>query len=306
MAPVLVALHASPVQGATPANEKKADALYTEGSALFQRGRYEEALKRLEESQSLDPGTGTLIMVASCNEKLGQWRVAYAAFREARAQSVAQRKEDRVKYAQERLEALRERVVVLVVTRLSSAPGERVLIDDTPYVVAPGDEGMLLDLGDHKLVYEAPERLPQRLALSNLKGVQRVLLPSLQSIPIGAPALPAAAASTGGVPIWAWIAGGAGVASLGVAGVVQLGALSDYKEHKAACAVPDALRCSELYDSATRGETTAIVLASAGVVLVGVGVYGVVTAPPRATSSAKVRVSPWLGTTNGLQIYGNW
>ncbi len=301
----LGAAHVAPAFAETP-NEKKADALYTEGNGLFQRGRYEDALKRLEESQALDPGTGTLIMLASCNEKLGRWGRAYRAFRDARTQSLAQHKDDRVKYADERLEVLRDKVIMLVVTRAGSAPGERLLINDAPYMVTAGDEGMLLELGEHRLLYEAPDHLSQRLFLSGLKGIQRVVLPALQMRPTASSKLLGAAETKGGVPTWAWLVGSAGVVTLGVAGAVQLGALSDARVRDDACKEGNALLCASAHKDAARAELTAIVLASTGVVLTGAGIYGILTAPPKTEASAAVRLSPWLGTTNGVQVSGSW
>lgn len=297
---------ASPAFAAT-ANEKKADALYNEGSQLFQKGRYEDALKRLEESMFLDPGTGTLVLVASCREKLGQWRQAYVAFRDAKAQSVAQKREDRIKYAEERMTALREHLVTLIVTTTGAVPGETLTIDDAPYAVVEGDEGMILDQGDHKLVYGAPNMQTQRMFLRDLKGTQRVVLLALQPLPVEAPK-PAPASHKAGVSVWAWAAGGAGVALVGTAVVLQLGALSDASKSEDAANAGDKQRRDELHRSATSGQTWALVLGGAGVALTGVGVYGILTAPKAEPGKpAAMRLAPWLGGgTTGLSLSGGW
>src|SRR5689334_20626402 len=90
---VLGLLWTSLAQAQTSAADKAAaEALFDEGVKLLQKGKYEEACKKLEASERVDSGIGTLLYLADCYEKLGKTASAWATFRAAasKAQSAGQ------------------------------------------------------------------------------------------------------------------------------------------------------------------------------------------------------------------------
>ena len=95
---VSAAAHAEP----TASDKAAAEALFDEGRALVAAGELKKACARLEASQKLDPGTGTLLYLADAYAKNGRTASAWATFREAAATVRAGRQPDRESIARAR------------------------------------------------------------------------------------------------------------------------------------------------------------------------------------------------------------
>ena len=65
------------------ADRTLAAALFREGKALMDKNDFTPACAKLEESERLDPGGGTLLNLALCHEKQGRWNEATEAFQKA-------------------------------------------------------------------------------------------------------------------------------------------------------------------------------------------------------------------------------
>src|SRR5690606_19561361 len=94
----------------------RADALFEEGRALMASGDHAAACAKLEESQRIRPGIGTLFNLADCHEKTGQLVLAYREFTEVAERTRVALQADREKIARERLAALEAKVPVAIVT----------------------------------------------------------------------------------------------------------------------------------------------------------------------------------------------
>jgi len=96
-------------------NKAAAEALFEEGRSLMQKEQYQEACSKLEASQNLDSGLGTLMLLSDCYEKTGRTASAWATFREAAAVARGKGDEEREKVARARADALEPNLAKLVV-----------------------------------------------------------------------------------------------------------------------------------------------------------------------------------------------
>lgn len=92
-----------------------AEALFEEARLLLLSKRYAEACAKLEMSQRLDPGTGTLLNLGRCLEAMGRTASAWARFREAAASAAAAGQREREQEARARAAALEPRLAYLTV-----------------------------------------------------------------------------------------------------------------------------------------------------------------------------------------------
>jgi hypothetical protein len=129
------------------ADKAAAEALFDEGRKLMGEGKFDEACPKLEASQRLDPGVGTLLNLADCLEKRGKTASAWAQFREASAAAHKTGSLDREEIARARARELEAKLAYLTietwkgqrvqVTRDGSAVDEAVLGSAIP--VDPGE-----------------------------------------------------------------------------------------------------------------------------------------------------------------------
>src|SRR5262245_39437134 len=95
----------------TDADKTLAAALFREGKALMDKaevdkGDYAPACGKLEESQRLDPGGGTILNLALCHEKQGRPATAWAEFIEALGIARRDHRQARIDLAEEHIAKL--------------------------------------------------------------------------------------------------------------------------------------------------------------------------------------------------------
>jgi len=98
---------------AQSADTATAESLFEQGRYLLRAGNPKEACPKLEESERLDPATGTLLALAMCHEADGKLASAWAEFLDTAARSRTENRPDRQKVAHDRAEALRPRLSTL-------------------------------------------------------------------------------------------------------------------------------------------------------------------------------------------------
>src|SRR5262249_59482100 len=79
-----------------------AAALFEDGRRLMGEGKYTEACPKLEESQRMDPGAGTLYQVSVCYEAIGRTASAWVGFRDVANMAMLAGQPDRAKVARGR------------------------------------------------------------------------------------------------------------------------------------------------------------------------------------------------------------
>ena len=125
--------------------------LFQEGRALLADKRYAEACGKLEESQRLDPGGGTLLNVALCHELEGRTATAWSEFNGALAVARRDGRSDRAGEAERHIQALEQRLtrLVIVVPAAARAPGILVRRDGTVLATAVWGAAVPINPGTH-------------------------------------------------------------------------------------------------------------------------------------------------------------
>src|SRR3954470_7719713 len=90
----------------SPDARAAAAALFEDGRRLMGENKYAEACPKLEESQRVDPGMGTLYNLSVCFEAIGRTASAWVGFREVAQMASAAGQSDREKAARGKASAL--------------------------------------------------------------------------------------------------------------------------------------------------------------------------------------------------------
>lgn len=302
-----------------------AEVLFQEGKGLMDQKRFAEACPKLAESQRLDPGTGTLILLAACHEHEGRWASAWTEYTDALGQATQAGRKDRINVAEDGIKRTASRVarLTLTVQPSSRVTGLAVTLDGVAVGVATLGVAIPVDPGDHVIEATAPGRKPFRAtvklgAAAHTKTVEIALEeggseappPAASSAP-PAVAEPSAPPSTAPTPpsdapnrVPALVVGGVGVGALLAGGYFGLRAMSDAKRANElcpdkACADRDGLDSSE---SAVKSARLSTILSGLGVVGIGVGGYLWYASTPR---EARLTISPVAGpSVAGLSARG--
>lgn len=245
-----------------PANSAAAQGLFDQAKALMAAGKPAEACPKFEESQRLDPGSGTLINLASCYEQTGRIASAWSTYLEAAVASRAVGNFEREAGARERAAALAPKVSNLVVAVPPEArvEGLRIIRDGVEVGAAQWGLPIPCDEGSHEIIATAPGRAEWRsnvtvqgqgttatLQIPVLLEIEPAPAAAEPLVPSAAPSPPSAARSLtaapaepaspglGGQRIAAIALAGAGVAGLAVGTIFGLQAMSHKDDADAVC-----------------------------------------------------------------------
>jgi len=320
------ALVALPVQAQSGAADKAAaEALFDEGVALLQKGDYEAACKKLEDSERVDPGIGTLLYLADCYERLGKTASAWATFRAAASMAQNAGQNDRARAGMERADSLEPKLVRLTVevaAETKSLEGLTITRGAEQVPLTLLGMAVPVDPGTHEVVASAPGYLPFKVMVTvdATQANQTVSVPALEVDP-NAPAKaaeeePAATAGpeestkpkgprgrtqrTVGL-----VLAGAGVIGLGVGSVFGLVAIDENNRAVAlgcnggACSTDEgAALGNAAFDHATL--STVFFVAGGALLATGAVVYLVAPRDPKETLAVtRVRVA---GLPGGMAV----
>jgi len=336
----LLSVH--PASADTNASQKAAaEALFDEGIQLMKANRFAEACPKLEDSQRVDPGIGTLLYLAECYEKLGKTASAWATFREAASSAGAAGQVDREKNAKQRASRLEPKlsyVTLRVPREVSELTGLKVRLGSAE--LGPGVFGIATpaDPGESKLEVSADAHETYSVALQIEAGKRYdVSIPPLReqapppaslqptvpgtgtSPPTGAggttatPALaantPSAAAthpSANPLKTVGLVLGGVGVVGIGVGTIFGLKAISNINDAKdGSCARSICQEQADLdktKDANSAATVSNVAFIAGGATLVGGALLFFLTPSHRETG---LRAVPYVGSNElGLSLGG--
>ena len=229
----------------TDAERVLATELFKQGKALMNEGKFKEACPKLQESQRLDPGGGTVLNLAVCRESEGRTATAWTLFHEALAFAKRDGREDRRTIAEEHIAALQPKLARVRVT-VDVASTITVTIDGEPFARAAWNDAVPIDPGDHKIEASAPGKKGFVTTIHSAPGeTSTVEIGALEAEPVVPPIAPpppkkdvrppASPPPSSTIPTGTWIAGGIGVVALGAAGYFSARALGARGDSDDAC-----------------------------------------------------------------------
>jgi len=311
---------ARPALAQSAADSATAEILFNEALALLESNKAAEACRKLEESQRLDPGVGTLLYLADCYQQTSRTASAWATFREAAYMAKA-RADEREAVALEQAQKLEPTLSYLTI-EVSAPAGELTLLHDGKVVGQPlWGTAFPVDPGVHQLEASAPGKKPWTASIDITPGPyqERVIVPALEDAPAETltappvqPVRPAEPTSDGRTQrTVGWVLLGAGSAAVVTGGIFALLARGDDSDAEAECRPDRRELCNpagvDLASSANTKATLAGVSAGLGLAAAGAGITLLLTAPSGEPRSGEftVRAQPLLGGAE-VSFSGNW
>jgi hypothetical protein len=325
---VAVPSHAEP----TAANRAAAEALFEEGLQLLEKKDFALACPKLESSQKLDPGVGTLLYLADCYEQAGRTASAWATFKEAAYAAETQHQTDRQKTAEAHAASLKPKLSYLQITLADPVlNGLEVTMDDSPVSSGMLQTAIPIDPGAHRIQASAPERVAWSATVNVPQGpaTTKTVVPPLKQVaatppapaPLAQPKPPLAAPSRPTPPperdrgseaapgstqrLWGYLFTGTGLLGLGVSGVASIVAVSKNKAADNECDPQQHTYCNsrgiELSNSAKSAAGVATVTGAIGLAAVSTGVVLLLTAPKaNAPKTARLVLESTAGPDRGV------
>ena len=305
----LALAHAGTAAAQAPSsNEAAAEALFDEGRALIGSGRVEEGCKKLEASQALDPGTGTLLHLADCYEKVGRTASAWARFHEAASRAARDGRADWESIAKTRSAELEPKLARL---RIDAPPGVVVRRDGDEIPSAALGSLLPIDPGEHTLTASAPGKKTWSSRINAApSALATIAVPPLESD--GAPhdAAPGAKVPEG-PPLRSvgYAVGAVGIVGLAVGVVGGLAAISKNGRSKNVC--PTSGICADESarsdnDAARSAATVSTIGFVAGGALLAGGLALVLFAPSSSPSSSPGASARLHGSPQAIWLEGTW
>jgi hypothetical protein len=301
--------------------------LFRQGRDLIKKGDWKGGCEKLDASMKRYAAASTLLNLALCRQEEGRVATAWAMVQQAlvlnRDTVGAQRRERLQATAEELLAKLEPRLSRLRVTVVPPTEGARV---DEAGRSLPLDSAVPFDPGPHDLVLSVPGRADVKRQVTLREG--ETLSVELAAPPAGPPpgdpkddakkAAPVTpppegpAQSEGGIPVWAWIVGSAGLACGGVAigfgvdAAITTGNLKDRCGDDLICDEDPSFDPEPENDRKNRDTALAIGFGIAGAAGIVTAIVGIATAEP-ATKKTSLRALPWASPDGaGVGVSGRF
>ena len=303
------------------ADKSLATQLFKEGRNLVDQGRVPEGCRKLEESQRLDPGGGTLLNVALCHEKEGRTATAWAEFTEALGIAKKDDRPQRIELAQSHITAIEPTLshLVIQVPSASDLPDLEVKRDGSAIRRAAWGTSMPVDPGEHVIEASAQGKLPwkQSVTVGGKADSKTVAIPVLELAPVAPPAPPPTTNEASVSPVQVrttgrspagWVAIGFGAVGIGVGSYFGLHAMSLQRESDRGCTPGCTDDAASKNSDAIKSANLATVGFGVGIVGVGLGTILLLTSggssSPRSSAiNASASVSP---AGSQVTIAGRW
>jgi hypothetical protein len=294
-----------------PAAENSAEALkrareqFGQALALQTAGDWAGALALLKDVAAVKSTPQVRFNMALCEEKLGKLVAALGDYELAAADARAEKADLVAEEVEGRLESLRARIPKITVKRGAGADTAIVAVDG----VSLGDQvigtPMPTDPGPHTVEAKAPGFKPFRQSLRLAEQQSETVELVLEAEPVPPPNAPSAVQlrSGGRSPVYGYVIGGIGIASLATSGVFFGLRASKISSLDKACPdrqCPSSAQQSDI-DAGKRYTTLANVTLAVGVAAVAGGLVLVLTSGP--SSEPSVALAPAAG---GAQLVGKF
>lgn len=310
----------------------KTQALFASGVELMKQGKFGEACPKFEEVVRRTPdGIGAKLALAECYEGSGKLASAWGTWHKAGGQAAVAGQNERADAAKKKaalLEPRLSRLVIVVPAEVAALPGLVIKLDDAGSVRSEWGVALPVDGGDHAVSATATGRVAwSRSVKVAVEGARvEVAVPMLDTVPVAAPTAPKvdvsplppppAPPSTAarGVPGWAIIVGGAGLAMLGAAAGFRVDQAAAGNTLDRDCGpqrvCAPGYDWAPLYDRENRSFGLFIGLGAGGIAAVSAAVIGILagTRGTRAEATAAWTVIPAAlpGQASGVLFTRAW
>lgn len=294
-----------------------AEALFKAGRDLIKKGDYAAGCPKFEASLRLNPTASTMLNIARCQEHEGKLAMAWASYNRARTLNDetkgAERRRELDAVATKGLAALEPRLPKLRVALARKPPGLKVMRGDKEILPAALGEAIPVDPGDYEVSASAPGYKAVKRSVTLNEGKTETVEIALEPDTTA----PSPDAEGGGVPVWAWVTGGAGIAMVGVGIYFLVDDLNAISDLRASCSTSwNGTYCASGYDYASdnarknRDFGLFLGLTGAGILAIGAATVGILTAPSAGGPEAEkagTAVIPWIGPEGaGATISGRF
>jgi hypothetical protein len=164
-----------------------AEALFQEGRRLMDEGKSEEACPKLEESQRLDPGTGTLWHLGRCYQETGRLAKAWATYHLVAQEAKRMGETAKVKAALKRAGVLEPKLHKLIIEVPEESRVDELSVTRAGVTVGDGAWGAAVpvDLGELVVEASAPgyEKWSETIEVSGKTKVHSITVPPLEKLP---------------------------------------------------------------------------------------------------------------------------
>lgn len=285
---------------------KRAREQFGQALALQTAGDWAGALSLLKEVAAVKSTPQVRFNMALCEEKLGRLVAALGDYELAAADARASEADQVAEEVESRLESLRQRIPKITIKRGSGAEAAEVAVDG----VSVGDQvigtPMPTDPGPHTIDAKAsgfkPFRKGVRLAEQQTETIEVVLEP--EPVPPPGAGLGGGGGRAGGrSPVFGYVLGGIGIASLGASGLffgLRAAKISDLDKACPNRTCPSSDQQSDI-DAGKLYTTMANVTLAVGVAAIAGGIVLVLTSGP--STEASVALAPAPG---GAQLLGKF